>query len=171
MRNFLLVLMMAGLGWAVYEVHLKPKPVAAKPASPQETVASKLSGGGMTADALAAMEAAHPGQTASKLRNKLLTLSGQIVDLRVTGMQQDTAELVLATSWPRKVRLEVDLNKYERIRNVRKTSSRYEVVDGELIRTDPQSRAISVVFRVGQQVTQRARFVNVGARDLIFAAE
>ncbi len=172
MRNAYLILAAMGLGWGSYEWYFKPPPPAPpEPVKPTASVENMLSAVAVTAEDLANLEARYPAQTEAALRNRLLVISGEIAALRVTGMQKDTAELVLRTSTRRKVRLEIDLNKYEAIRNVRKTALRYEVLNSELIETDPQSRQITVIFRVGQKVKQRSRFVNVGASELIFQAE
>lgn len=67
--------------------------------------------------------------------------------------------------------MEVDLNKYDWVRGVSKNANRYEVLGGELFKTDINSRKITVVYRAGQSFKQRARFKNAGVTELIFEAE
>lgn len=171
----MLMLLAVGLGFGIYEFYLKevvsPPPAPVARVSPKSAVESALASGSIAAASLAALEAKYPREVLKGLDNRLLRITGDIAKLRVTGIARDTAEITFETPTSRGVRLEIDLNKFQPIRNVRQTRLRYEILGGELIVTDPQSRQIEILFREGQSLSQRARFSNSGAADLIFKTE
>ncbi len=172
LRTLLYLLIALGAGYGIYELYLKEEPPAPElPETPVAVTTRTLSRGSISAGELAELEMRDPKLVRNQLRNQALNITGEIASLRVTGIDKNIAELVLGTPVSRKVQLRIDLKKFERVADIGRPGGRYEVVGHELLFFKEGNRTPKVLFRRGQSVNMRSRFVRVGAAELLFDVE
>jgi hypothetical protein len=186
MRNLILALLVIAGGILIYKYFVEPEkadPTAAV-LDPARRFQEIVGQGQVSASDLSVLCDRYPQVAQRYLPHSLLRLDGNIRSFHLTGVGHNVLEMQLDTTARRPVCLRLDLQKYNNltISSAEARRARYEIVGYEVLmivrpkvrervdREDPEVNS-KVIYRVGQRVAERGRFIGFGVAELRFNVE
>jgi hypothetical protein len=174
MRYIVIALLALAAVWYFF-LRAEPAPPPAPPPvalTPQQQFQALLAHQPVDAAKLAPLCSAYPQLAAQILRNKTFTINGIISDLRLAGMDERRAEILLRGTGSRQVVVSFDLDKYARTTVNERGAGKYAIVDTELLWI-PGNGATTKEVRFTKETPFFAPVItkSVGATNVTFVAQ